>query len=390
MEVTFLSASGYTDPSKNNGDCILVDNGSELVIYDCGCEEHARRVVEYMDEHAYSKAKLVLSHNDADHFDGIPYLIDQGVLSEVYTLLLLKYKDELLDRVNDKRRTRDSIARRIAEIYDNIYSLSEQVILKDIFTDTLVADGITIPGPDKEYSLDAVAKRIDSRESDDIDKETIVNAVSTQLSIAFGLGKRLLLTGDSSFAAIENSVKSHSAIQLPHHGKLDQAEQIFGCKDNSTIYFVSDNTGATNGGSTKLKAAHPRGHAIFYTLDGDQTCTSSSFRITQPSPGVLLEPGFHIRRVEVHETLEGHVQISAGLVELLLVITQTDSNAITRKNANEHAKKRLVKGISVQFKAIFKAEMQRAICKSFWAVFGLFEGSGAHSTILFKKSLKHL
>ena len=113
MEVTFLSASGYTDPSKNNGDCILVDNGSELVIYDCGCEEHARRVVEYMDEHAYSKAKLVLSHNDADHFDGIPYLIDQGVLSEVYTLLLLKYKDELLDRVNDKRRTRESIARRM-------------------------------------------------------------------------------------------------------------------------------------------------------------------------------------------------------------------------------------------------------------------------------------
>lgn len=48
MEVTFLSASGYTDPSKNNGDCILVDNGSELVIYDCGCEEHARRVVEYI------------------------------------------------------------------------------------------------------------------------------------------------------------------------------------------------------------------------------------------------------------------------------------------------------------------------------------------------------
>ena len=52
MKATFLSASGYTDPSKNNGDCILADNGSELVIYDCGCEEHARRVVEYMDEHA--------------------------------------------------------------------------------------------------------------------------------------------------------------------------------------------------------------------------------------------------------------------------------------------------------------------------------------------------
>ena len=97
MVVTFLSANGYSDPSKNNGDCILVDNGSELVIYDCGCEEHARRVVEYMDTHAYSKAKLVLSHNDADHFDGIPYLIEQDKLSAVYTLLLATvYKGNII------------------------------------------------------------------------------------------------------------------------------------------------------------------------------------------------------------------------------------------------------------------------------------------------------
>ena len=33
-------------------------------------------------------------------------------------------------------------------------------------------------------------------------------------------------------------------------------------------------------------------------------------------PGVLLEAGFHIRRVEVHKALKGHIQIGAGLVEL--------------------------------------------------------------------------
>ena len=99
-----------------------------------------------------------------------------------------------------------------------------------------------------------------------------------------------------------------------------------------------------------------------------------------------------LRLLNLDDGVQDYVRegkLSAGAARVL-VITQTDSNAITRKNANEHAKKRLVKGISVQFKAIFKAEMQRAICKSFWAVFGLFEGSGAHSTILFKKSLKHL
>ena len=280
MKVTFLSANTYDDPSKNNGDCILVDNGIELVIFDCGCEEHAMRVVEYMEANSYEKAKLVLSHNDADHFDGIPYLIEQGVLSEVYTLLLLKYKDELLDRINDKRRTRDSIAKSIEEIYSNIYSLSGEVTLKDIFTDTKVATGITIPGPNKEYSLDAVAKRIDGRESDDIDKETIVNAVSTQLSVDFGSGKKLLLTGDSSFKSIESTVKSHSAIQLPHHGKLVQAEEIFAVKDNTTIYYVSDNTGDSNGGSDKLREKYPRGRVIRNTINGDQTCTAESFKAT--------------------------------------------------------------------------------------------------------------
>ena len=83
MKVTFYSSKGYSDPTKNNGDCILIDNGAELVIYDCGCEEHAKRVCEYMDNNGCKKAKLVLSHNDADHFDGIPYLIEKGVISEV-------------------------------------------------------------------------------------------------------------------------------------------------------------------------------------------------------------------------------------------------------------------------------------------------------------------
>lgn len=289
MKITFLSAKGYNDPDKNNGDCILVDNGEELVVFDCGCEEHAKRVINYMNQHSYKKAKLVLSHNDSDHFDGIPYLIENEALSEVYTLLLLKYKEDLLKKINDKRRSKESITERIKEIYDNIYSLSKQVTLKDIFTDTAVATGISIPGPDKEYALDAVAKRIDSRESDDIDKETIVNAVSTQLSITLDTNKKLLLTGDSSFAAIEDAIKSHSVIQLPHHGKLSQAEEIFAKKDNSTIYYVSDNTGNTKGGSDDLRKKYAKGRVIYNTLDGDQDCNSSTASITKPVNAYFLE-----------------------------------------------------------------------------------------------------
>lgn len=282
MNVLFLSAKNYSDPGKNNGDCILVDNGSELVIYDCGCGEHAKRVLAYMRERGYLQAKLVLSHNDADHFDGIPYLIAHGAISEVFTLLLLKYKTSLLNRIHDGRMTRESIARRIEEIYDNIYFLGSHVILRDALAETYVAAGITIPGPDKEYALDAVAKQIDRRKGDTIDKETIVNAVSIQLSVVCGV-KRLLLTGDSSFAAIEASVKTHHAIQLPHHGKLSQATDIFHAKarDNSAIYYVSDNTGDSNGGSAELRQKYSHGYVIHNTLYGDQTCDPSSFTVSR-------------------------------------------------------------------------------------------------------------
>lgn len=105
MKVVFLSSKEYDDVDKNNGDCIIVDNGLELVVFDCGCEEHADRVEEYMRNNGYDKTKVVLSHNDSDHFDGIPYMIDKNLVSGVYTMLLLKYKDEILDLVDDGRRS---------------------------------------------------------------------------------------------------------------------------------------------------------------------------------------------------------------------------------------------------------------------------------------------
>lgn len=279
MIVKFLSSIGYEDRSKNYGDCILIDNGLELVVYDCGSEEHAKRVEQYMKERNYSQAIVVLSHNDSDHFTGIPYLIDKGLVSQVYTLLLYKYKDEILDLVDDDRRNRDSIVSSIKELYDNIDSLSQKAELMDVFVDTEVANGISVVGPDKSYALASVAKAIDSRVCDTIDNETVMNAASTQLSVVISYDRKLLLTGDSSFDAIEESIKNHSAIQLPHHGKLKQADSIFAVKDNRTVYYVSDNTGDSNGGSDDLPK---RGHVIHNTKDGDQTCDSLSFGSITP------------------------------------------------------------------------------------------------------------
>lgn len=267
MEVKVLSSKYYKDTNINYGDCFIIDNGSEVAVFDCGHIEHAKRVIEYIDKKGIEKVTVVLSHNDDDHFDGIPYLIEQGRVSKVITILLLKYVDELLEIIDDGRKNRESIKRQITNIYDNIAKLGNKDLLDDIYIGKKVIDGVFIEGPTEKYFLEAFAKALDTTEGDTIDRETIVNATSVQISIKIN-NQKLLLSGDSSFAAIEDKVGSYKYIQLPHHGKLVQAEKIFEVKgdDNGVVYIVSDNTGASNGGSDKLPT---KGYNIKNTKNGD-------------------------------------------------------------------------------------------------------------------------
>lgn len=266
MKITILSSKNYDDKSKNYGDCFIIDNGNEVAVFDCGHIEHAKRVIDYIDERGIEKVTVVLSHNDDDHFDGIPYLIEQGRVSKVITILLLTYVDKLLDIIHDGRRKRRAIKEQITTTYNNIAQLGNKGLLDNIYIGKKVIDGVFIEGPTEEYFLDAFAKALNRMEGDTIDRETIVNATSVQISVKIG-NQKLLLSGDSSFAAIEDKIESYKYIQLPHHGKLVQAEKIFEVKgnDNGVVYIVSDNTGASNGGSDKL----PKGYNIKNTKNGD-------------------------------------------------------------------------------------------------------------------------
>ena len=72
MKIIVLSSQQCENKDANNGDCFIIDNGQELVLYDCGCEEYAQYVMKYMDENGYEKVKVVLSHND----DGSIHVIE--------------------------------------------------------------------------------------------------------------------------------------------------------------------------------------------------------------------------------------------------------------------------------------------------------------------------
>lgn len=275
--IKILSSKNYEDPSKNHGDCIVGIDGQTAIIFDCGSEEHAKRVINILDAYGIEKATVILSHNDDDHFKGIPYLIENGRVNKLFTILLLKYKKELLERIDDDRRTPSSIGEAIKELYDNIESLSGTVALRDVYENESELPSIVKRiGPELEYMLNAAAKGLDGREGDTIDGETITNAASVQIKLSIGTAN-LLLTGDCAPEAIpENEdLGDYSHIQLPHHGKPALAEKIFERvgQNNNMIYVVSDNTGNSNGGSNELNT---KGRNVKNTKNGDIDITTSS------------------------------------------------------------------------------------------------------------------
>ena len=287
-EILILSSKNYPDSETiNYGDCILIKTESDLIIYDCGHERHAEEVLSYMDKNNIVSAKLILSHNDADHFDGIPKLLESGRISVIKTTLLLKYKDEILERIDDGRKTRESVSKQILDLYDNIAQLSGAPIADIYENPEDICPGVSIVGPDFEYMLDTVAKRLDGREGNTMDGETAVNATSIQVAVTIGTHK-VLLCGDCSFASIEDKVRDYECVQLPHHGKVKQAEAIWEKKWNQTkhFYFISDNTGSTNGGSDKLDTT---GHRVYNTKNNTNIkITSAYFSSSATSTGRTL------------------------------------------------------------------------------------------------------
>ena len=271
MGLIMLSSKDYEESSKNYGDCTIIIRDDKAIIYDCGSKEHAERAIELLDKHKIDKAFVILSHNDDDHFRGIDTLINEDRVEAVYTVLLLKYKDKLLDRISDDRVTRESVGNRIVKMYNNIASLGGRVILKDAYIDTeSLPSGVCLLGPDKEYMLDVVAKGLDPSQGNTADDETITNATSLQIGLTTG-DYKVLLTGDCPPNAIPEAVEfsDYKFIQLPHHGKPESAHKMFdrGDRNNDIIWIISDNTGDSNGGSDNRTL---RGHNYKNTrTDGD-------------------------------------------------------------------------------------------------------------------------
>ena len=258
------------DTDTRFGDCILVYDESTLVVYDCGHQKHAENVMHFLEENpTINSVNIVVSHNDSDHTAGVCDLIEalaagKQYYVKIYTHQLLKYADDILEIINDGRRTHDSVKKAILDEFDNIKAIIDKAQENNFDTiEALVKTAVgpcEIVGPTADEFIQTAAKAIDDRESNKIGaghiEETVMNAASIQLKGTIDISEKMLLCGDATPDFIKD-ISKYDIIQLPHHGKLENAQDIFDKLNGDSYkkkYLISDNTGSgeTSGGSDKL------------------------------------------------------------------------------------------------------------------------------------------
>ena len=271
------------DTETKFGDCILLYDNDNLVIYDCGHEKHAETVVEFLESNtSVSNVMIVVSHDHEDHTDGIEKLFE--FLSEtshnvtVYTPLYLKDTRVVLDILDDDKRTLPATKKNILKIFDGLAAIVSSATELGFSVEnarigtTIAGASCEIVGPTEEEFAEVVAEAIKTDGEGNIDGETVMNAASVQLMCSLNNNKRVLLCGDASPKYLRN-LEDYRIVQLPHHGKLSSAEAVFEKISKLIGYYtfiISDNTGNSNGGSDDLMASEASSAVeIMNTKDGD-------------------------------------------------------------------------------------------------------------------------
>ena len=179
--------------------------------------------------------------------------------SDLYTALYLKSARKILKQFENKNRKLEPTKQHILETFDHIKEIVEKATDLGFKTENAVIDtefcGCSIVGPTEDEFSEVVAKAIEDGEVSHIEGETVMNAASIQVKCTLNGSQTILLCGDATPSYLHD-LDQYDIIQLPHHGKLDSAKEIFDkLKDPySKQFFISDNTGsaATSGGSDDL------------------------------------------------------------------------------------------------------------------------------------------
>ena len=286
-EIDFIGVE--SDKSTKDADAICLRWKSEKTIYgtqlykvgvvDGGFEVHGDAMVKHMNQYYFDDANgekkadekiidfMVITHPDQDHVNGLKKVLDSFNVQKIYMNRPWLYIDDLYDKVNDGRITKNSLKQRLREKYKTIADIEDiaedqSIPIYEAFEGTNIESKLLILSPSREFYLDLLVESektplqenaalrqdgmfvkfvkaaksfvLDVLETWDIEtlRENETTSAENETSVVLrGVvdGAGFLLTGDAGIRGLNNAIdymdsigediiKNISFYQIPHHG----------------------------------------------------------------------------------------------------------------------------------------------------------------------------
>ena len=248
-------------------------------VIDGGFEAHGNAMIAHMNQYYFDDAEgvkskekktidfVVVTHPDQDHAIGLKQVLKAFDVKKIYMNRPWLYVDELFDKVNDGRITKQSLRKRLRNNYETIADIENiaeenKIPIYEAFEGTYVENEILILSPEKQFYLDLLVESektplqeqaafnqdglfgrianavkayiVNKFEDWDIEtlRENEETSAENETSVVLrGLveGDGFLLTGDAGIRALnkaidymeqigEDVISEISSYQIPHHG----------------------------------------------------------------------------------------------------------------------------------------------------------------------------
>lgn len=248
-------------------------------VIDGGFEAHGNAMIAHMNQYYFDDAEgakskekktidfVVVTHPDQDHAIGLKQVLKAFDVKKIYMNRPWLYVDELFDKVNDGRITKQSLRERLRNNYKTIVDIENiaeenKIPIYEAFEGTYVGNEILILSPEKQFYLDLLVESektplqeqaafnqdglfgrianavkayiVNKFEDWDIEtlRENEETSAENETSVVLrGLveGDGFLLTGDAGIRALnkaidymeqigEDVISEISFYQIPHHG----------------------------------------------------------------------------------------------------------------------------------------------------------------------------
>ena len=177
-EVDFIGAGSEV---KKDADaiCFRCLDGSDdwghpiykVGVFDGGFEAHGKKMIEHMNQYYFNSSSdrekvidfVFVSHPDQDHTIGIKTILENFAVRNLYMNRPWLYADELFDKVNDGRMTRESLRRKLRDTYKTIadiedIALEKGIAIHEAFQGDEIEGKLLIASPSRQFYLDLLVE----------------------------------------------------------------------------------------------------------------------------------------------------------------------------------------------------------------------------------------